>query len=175
MLCQAKARVTVGMVLHTQARLVLCAVLRPSQMVWSLCKRAPFSRPNKATEAMTPPFCSFSFRLHGFCIPCGQPCAETFELLEFNGNLAKTQKVLCEVFRSILSNSEGTSAAKLIAIYVLVTKGFVPLSIRPSRRNCAEILEFTIGTFCGRPCMWERCQWWCSSGARLSFCSFHLI
>ena len=60
---------------------------------------------------MTPPFCSFSFRLHGFCIPCGQPCAEMFELLEFNGNLAKTQKVLCEVFRSILSNSEGTSAA----------------------------------------------------------------
>ena len=84
---------------------------------------------------MTPPFCSFSFRLHGFCIPCGQPCAETFELLEFNGNLAKTQKVLCEVFRSILSNYEGTSAAKLIAIYVLVTKGFVQLSIRPSRRN----------------------------------------
>ena len=124
-----------GMVLHTQARLVLCAVLCPSQMVWSLCKRAPFSRPNRATEAMTPPFCSFSFRLHGFCISCGQPCAETFELLEFNGNLAKTQKVLCEVFRSILSNSEGTSAAKLIAIYVLVTKGFVPLSIGPSRRN----------------------------------------
>ena len=84
---------------------------------------------------MTPPFCSFSFRLHGFCIPFGQPCAATFELLEFIGNLAKTQKVSCEVFRSILSNSEGTSAAKLIAIYVLVTKGFVPLSIRPSRRN----------------------------------------
>jgi hypothetical protein len=96
---------------------------------------------------MTPPFCSFSFRLHGFCIPCGQPCAETFELLEFNGNLAKTQKVLCEVFRSILSNSEATSAAKLIAIYVLVTKGFVPLSIRPSRRNSAEILDSPLGHF----------------------------
>ena len=79
LLCQAKARVTVGMVLRTQARLVLCAVFCPSQMVWSLCKRAPFSRPNRATEAMTPPICSFSCRLHGFCIPCGQPCAETFE------------------------------------------------------------------------------------------------
>jgi hypothetical protein len=34
--CQAKARVTVGMVSQAQARLVLCAVLCPSQMVPSL-------------------------------------------------------------------------------------------------------------------------------------------
>ena len=90
--CQAKARVTVGMVSHAQARLVQCVVLCPSQMVRSLCKRAPFSSPNVATEAMTPPFCIISFRLHGFCTPCGQLWAETFEFLEFNGNFAKHRK-----------------------------------------------------------------------------------
>ena len=54
--CQAKERVTVGIVSHAQARLFLCVVLCPSQIVRSLGKRAPFSSPNGATEAMTPPF-----------------------------------------------------------------------------------------------------------------------
>ena len=64
---------------------------------------------------MTPPFCIISFRLHGFCTPCGQPWAERFELLDFHEVFAKTQKVLFDVFRSILSHSEATLPAPLIA------------------------------------------------------------
>ncbi len=74
---------------------------------------------------MTPPFCIISFRWHGFCTPRGQPWAETLEFLDDHEVFAKTQKVMFDVFRSILNMSEATSAAKLIAVHVLVTKGFV--------------------------------------------------
>ena len=118
MLCQAKARVTVGMVSHAQARPVLCVVLCPSQRGRSLCKRAPFSSQNGATEAMTPPFCSISFRLHGLRTPRRQQLAETLELIDFHKVFAKTQKMLFDMFRSIFSNSEATLPAPLIAVHV---------------------------------------------------------
>ena len=90
---------------------------------------------------MTPPFCIISFRLHGFCTPRGQPWAETFEFLDFHEVCAETQKVLFDVFRSILSNSEASSTAKLIAAHVLVTKGFVSTEYQAQSSHLRRDLE----------------------------------
>jgi hypothetical protein len=87
----------------------------PVEVVRSLCNRGRFSSPNAATEATTPPFCIVSLRLYGFCIPCGQPRAETLDFPNFDEILTKRQKVLFGMFRSILSNSEATLPAPLIA------------------------------------------------------------
>ena len=90
---------------------------------------------------MTPPFCIISFRWHGFCTSRGQPWAETLEFLDVHEVFAKTQKVLFDVFRSILSNYDATSAAKLIAVHVLVTRGFVSSEYQAQSSQLSRDLE----------------------------------
>ena len=88
---------------------------------------------------------------------------------------AKTQKVLFDVFRSILSNYEATSTAKLIAAHVLVTKGFVSTEYQAHSSQLSRDLEIYDSDILRNTLHLGCCQWWRSGCARSVFSPLSLV